>query len=112
MRKTLTSLLTFLFLVGAFSQSPSGDSLFIRKIFDVALTNGSAYTNLKTLCAEAPARLSGSENAAKAVNLTLGMIQQVADTAWLQETMVPHWERGEKEEGKMIIGNITTDMNL
>lgn len=85
------------------AQTSSGDSLFIRKIFDVALTQSTAYTNLFTLCKIAPARLSGSENSAKAVNITYEMLKQVSDTAWLQETMVPHWERGEKEEGTVVI---------
>jgi carboxypeptidase Q len=84
---TITALLISL---SGFSQSASGDSVFIRKIYDMALTNSSAYTNLYTLCKNAPARLSGSENAAKAVDITLGMLKQVSDTAWLQETMVPH----------------------
>jgi len=86
-----------------YSQTASGDSLFIRKIYDVALTKSTAYTNLFTLCKMAPARLSGSDNAAKAVELTYEMLKQVSDTAWLQETMVPHWERGEKEVGTAII---------
>jgi len=90
------------FIGNAFSQNSKFDSLFLRKIYDVALTNGSAYANLYTLCKEAPARLSGSTNAAKAVDLTLKMLQLVADTSWLQETMVPHWERGEKEVGHIV----------
>jgi carboxypeptidase Q len=100
------------FCSAGFGQIASGDSVFIRRIFDAALTNSSAYANLKTLCKEAPARLSGSANAAKAVEITYGMLNLVADTTWLQETMVPHWERGEKEEGKVIIGDQTVNMNL
>ena len=96
----------------AFSQSPGKDSVLIRKIFDIALTRGSAYTNLYTLCKEAPARLSGSANAAKAVDLTFGMLKLVADTSWLQETMVPHWERGDQEEGYIKIKSTKTKMNL
>ncbi len=105
-RRVLFALILCAFFITSsiYSQSPSSDSLFIRKIFDVALTKSSAYTNLFTLCKIAPARLSGSENAAKAVDLTFEMIKQVSDTAWLQETMVPHWERGDKEEGKVLLG--------
>ncbi len=84
----------------------------MRKIFDVALTKGSAYTNLYTLCKKAPARLSGSANAAKAVELTYGMIQLVADTAWLQETMVPHWERGEAEKSYVKLGGKKISLNI
>lgn len=97
----------------AFTQTSKSDSLSIRKIYDMALTGGSAYANLYTLCKEAPARLSGSTNAAKAVDLTLKMLQLVADTSWLQETMVPHWERGEKEIGQIMMGEgLVLDMNI
>lgn len=107
----------FIILIGlpleAFTQNSKSDSLLIRKIYDVALTNGSAYANLYTLCKEAPARLSGSKNAAKGVDLTFSMLQLVADTAWLQETMVPHWERGEKEVGQIVMGEgLVVDVNL
>ncbi len=95
-----------------FLQNPVNDSIVIRRIYDAALTEGSAYTNLYTLCKNAPARLSGSVNAAKAVDLTFEMVKLVADTAWLQETMVPHWERGEKEVGHLIAGGKNINMNL
>lgn len=94
------------------AQSPNRDSVLIRKIFDIALTKGSAYTNLYTLCKQAPARLSGSINAAKAVDLTFGMIQFIADTTWLQETMVPHWERGEKEQAYVKLGSKKMNLNI
>lgn len=100
------------FKQGVFAQSPNRDSLFIRRIFDVALTKGSAYTNLYALCKQAPARLSGSANAAKAVDLTYGMLQLISDTAWLQETMVPHWERGEKEVAYVKVGTEKIDLNI
>lgn len=95
-----------------FSQSPSKDSIVMRRIYDAALTEGSAYTNLYTLCKQAPARLAGSVNAAKAVDLTFGMIKLVSDTAWMQETMVPHWERGAGEIGYITVGGKKVDMNL
>jgi carboxypeptidase Q len=100
------------FANSVFAQSPAKDSIFLRKIYDVALTKGSAYTNLYTLCKKAPARLSGSANAAKAVDLTYNMLQLIADTAWLQETMVPHWERGEKEVGYLKAGGKKIPMKI
>src|SRR5262245_34862990 len=85
------------------------DSIIIRKMYDVALTDGSAYTNLYTLCKNAPARISGSDNAAKAVDLTYEMLKLVADTTWLQETMVPHWVRGDIEKGYIKLGGEKID---
>lgn len=95
-----------------YGQSPMNDSIMIRRIFDVALTGGSAYANLFTLCRNAPARLSGSINAAKAVDLTYDMIKKVADTTWKQETMVPHWERGDPEKAYVKANGKKVNMNI
>ncbi|TDW99338.1 M20/M25/M40 family metallo-hydrolase [Dinghuibacter silviterrae] len=87
---------------GAFAQ----DSAIIRRMADDILTNGQAYNNLRILCKQAPARLSGSANAAKAVALTEAMLREAgADTVYLQPCMVPHWERGAKEEAYAVTGN-------
>jgi len=88
------------------------DSVTFRNIYDLALTKSSSYANLYTLCKQAPARLSGSDNAAKAVDITYKMLQQVADTAWLQETMVPHWERGTQEEAYLQNGTEKITLNI
>lgn len=74
------------------------DSAAIRGIYDQALVSGKAYENLRTLCKEAPGRLSGSANAEKAVQLTAQMLREAgADTVWLQPVQVPAWERGESQ---------------
>lgn len=79
------------------AQSYPNDSVMIRKIFDAALTQGTSYAHLYKLCKEAPARLSGSPNAQKAVEITYEMLQALKpDSVWLQPVMVPHWIRGEK----------------
>lgn len=89
----------FIFFLFGFVFSQNQDSLFIRKIYNEALSNGSCYRNLKILCKQAPARLSGSKNAGKAVLLMFEILKQTSDNAWLQETLVPHWERGNQEKG-------------
>ena len=82
------------------------DAEAIREIYDRALVKGAAYENLRRLCKEAPARLSGSANAEKAVHLTAQMLREAgADTVWLQPVMVPAWERGETEAILKIPGN-------
>ncbi len=81
--------------LSSFSQS---DSVVIRKIFTEALTNGRSYSNLDQLANGIGGRLAGSPGAAKAVEWTKkAMIAAGADTVFLQECMVPHWVRGEKE---------------
>jgi hypothetical protein len=85
---------------GAFAQKGYlQDSIIIRRMADFTLTKGGAYDDLLTLCKGAPARLSGSANAARAVEITAAMLKGAgADTVYLQPCMVPHWVRGPKEE--------------
>lgn len=88
---------TFLFLTTAntFAQQ---DSLFIRKIYDIALEKGEAHENLRSLCKDIGARISGSAEAEMAVRWGEKLLKSYDfDTVYLQEIMVPHWERGTKE---------------
>ncbi len=76
------------------------DSLTIRKIANEILSRGTAYENLRYLCKKVGPRLSGSPQAQKAVEATASMLKEAgADTVYLQPCMVPHWVRGEKEQG-------------
>jgi carboxypeptidase Q len=104
MKKTLLAVAGFLFSSMVFSQN--ADSVKVKRIVDEVLTNSSAYSNLKMLCKQVGPRLSGSENYLKAVKLTQRMLELAgADTVYLQECMVPHWERGAKEKGEIILAN-------
>ena len=70
----------------------------IKKIYDEALTNGHVYENLKVLCKDIGSRLSGSPEAAAAVEYTKQLMESYGfDTVYLQPVMVPHWVRGKKE---------------
>ncbi|MDP9048034.1 MAG: M20/M25/M40 family metallo-hydrolase [Bacteroidota bacterium] len=81
------------------------DSLVIRKIYDEALVNGQCYSNLRDLCKSIGSRLSGSPNAQKAVEWSKNLMKSYHfDRVYLQELMVPHWIRGEKEQAKIING--------
>lgn len=90
-----------LFLFGltcsmAFSQN-SNDSVMLKKISDEIMLNGEAYENLKDLTKNIGHRLSGSENYERAVVWAENqLVQAGADKVWLQEVMVPVWERGEE----------------
>ncbi|TND08904.1 MAG: peptidase M28 [Bacteroidetes bacterium] len=81
--------------------SKDPDSLAIRKIFDEALLHGQSYDNLHYMCKKIGHRLSGSPQAAAAVEYTYQVMQQFCDTVYLQECMVPHWVRGTHDEGKI-----------
>lgn len=82
------------------------DSLMLRKIYDEELVNGQCYQNLHYLCKDIGQRLSGSPNAQKAVEWGKKLMESYGfDHVFLQEVMVPHWVRGEKEQGFIVDGN-------
>ncbi|MFX3625750.1 MAG: M28 family peptidase [bacterium] len=102
-RKYLPLSIFLLFYVGVFAQDPNSDSAVIRRIFDEALLRGKSYDMLGELCKKAPHRLSGSENAAIAVEWAKAKMEALGfDTVFLQPVMVPHWVRGEKETAKIL----------
>lgn len=75
------------------------DPLSIRLIFDFELTESKAYPWLQDLCLNIGHRLSGSEAASKTVDWAYKELNALgADSVWLQPVMVPHWERGKKEQ--------------
>ena len=84
------------------------DSTLIKisdSIFEEALTNGRAYEMLRVLTKDIGARLSGSPEAAAAVEWgRQEMERQGLENVRLQEIMVPHWIRGEQESA-MIVGS-------
>jgi carboxypeptidase Q len=89
------------------------DSLQIRKIYDEALVNGQCYSNLHYLCKDIGSRLSGSANAQKAVEWGKKLMESYGfDKVFLQEVMVPHWVRGEKEQAKIISGNTEIEVPI
>lgn len=84
-----------LFTMQAKSQINTEDSLFIRQIFDEALTNSTCYDVLRHLCKEIGPRLSGSRGAAEAVDYLHSRFKKEGfDSVFLQEMLVPHWVRG------------------
>jgi len=95
--KIILSILLF----AAFTvQAQNADSVFIRKIYNQALSEGKAYEDLRSLCKDIGARLSGSSEAQMAIEWSkLKMESYGFDKVYLQEIQVPHWERGTKESG-------------
>ncbi|MFK8037602.1 MAG: M20/M25/M40 family metallo-hydrolase [Crocinitomicaceae bacterium] len=74
------------------------DSLFIRKIYNEALEKGEAHSNLRSLCKDIGARITGSAEAEMAIEWGEKLLNSYEfDKVYLQEIMVPHWERGTTE---------------
>lgn len=89
------------------------DSAIIRSIYDEALGNGQSYENLRVLCKDVGARLSGSPEAEKAVTWGYELLKSYAfDTVFLQEVMVPKWERGCCESGIVYLENEQKKINI
>ncbi|MCC9138446.1 M20/M25/M40 family metallo-hydrolase [Pontibacter silvestris] len=83
-------------------QNAASDSAVIKKIYDDALTSYESYDNLRYLTKNIGGRLSGSPQAAAAVEWSKQVMDKMdLDRVYLQEVMVPHWVRGDKEEARI-----------
>lgn len=89
------------------------DSIFIRKIYDEALSKGKVYEDLRSLCKDVGARLSGSAEAQMAVEWGEAKMKGYGfDKVYLQEIKVPHWERGTKEVAWIKHNNQLIQLNI
>ncbi len=83
---------------------PEEDKQQIQQIFEYELAHGNSYRNLKSLCKDVGSRLSGSENAEKAVMWAKNkMMSMDLDSVYLQPVKVPHWVRGDEEYGEILV---------
>lgn len=95
MKKTLLTLLTISVLS---LNAQNIDSLQIRKIYDEALISLKSYDYLRELCKDIGHRLTASPSSYKAVYWGDSLLRTIGcDSVYLQEVMVPHWERGKEE---------------
>jgi hypothetical protein len=95
--------LSFLLLFSINVIAQNSDENTIKLIFDTALGKGESYQMLEHLTGHIGPRLSGSPGAAAAVEWSRHVMQEYEfDSVWLQPVMVPHWVRGQKEEGRII----------
>ncbi len=113
----LKKYLLLCFLMGSASsflaQSTDKDAFFIKNIHNAALTQGKSYEWLTFLSTQVGARLSGSPQAAAAVEYTKQMLDTLnLDTVWLQPCIVPHWVRGEKEQISIVQSNTIGNIDL
>jgi carboxypeptidase Q len=109
MRKLLVIVLCLLKVSGLFAQQERVDAIFKN-----ALSSDVAYENLRVLCATTAGRISGTPEAAAAVELTRQiMLQMDLDSVYLQEVMVPNWKRGEPEIARIVSSRFgTTDLTV
>ena len=100
-----------LFLVCFLLMSPvlTAKEDVIREIFQNALHSDVAYENLRILCETTEGRLAGTPEAAAAVEFTRHiMLGMDLDSVYLQEVMVPNWQRGEPEVARIISARLGT----
>ncbi len=84
-----------------------------KTITDTAMVDGKAYSMLKELCYEIGPRLSGSPQAAAAVEWSgQTMLKLDLENVHLQPVMVPQWERGKIEEAAIINSSIAGTVPL
>ncbi len=79
------------------------DAKVIKQFFDEALTSRETYNLLDHLCNKIGPRLSGSAEAASAVDWTEKVMNDYGfDNVYKQELFVPNWKRGDKEVARIV----------
>ncbi|MBV8327519.1 M20/M25/M40 family metallo-hydrolase [Chryseobacterium sp.] len=94
--KKILGTLVLLLGVTAFGQTKE-DSIQFKKISVEILNNGKGYNELRELTKNIGHRLSGSNAYEKSVQWAEQKLKDAgADKVWLQEVMIPVWERGKE----------------
>ncbi|QSE97879.1 M20/M25/M40 family metallo-hydrolase [Fulvivirga lutea] len=92
-----------MFTISFTASAQQEDVKMIKSIFDTELTQGQSYEMLDYLTNSIGARLSGSPQAAAAVEWSKQVMESYGfDRVYLQEVMVPHWIRGEREQARVL----------
>uniref|UniRef100_UPI004040734E M20/M25/M40 family metallo-hydrolase n=1 Tax=Pontibacter sp. H259 TaxID=3133421 RepID=UPI004040734E len=103
-------------VVPALANQPAApsDSAVIKQFYNNALTSTKSYEDLRYLTKNIGARLSGSPQAAAAVEWGKQVMNKMGlDRVYVQEVMVPYWVRGDKEIGRIISGKVgSTEVNI
>ena len=115
MKNFIISLLSFC-LISCKNESVPFDqetSDVINTFYSDALEKRESYELLRVLSKDIGARPSGSEGAKKAVLWSKKVMEDYGfDTVYLQEVMVPHWERGELEEAYFYNGKNKVNLSI
>jgi carboxypeptidase Q len=110
----MKTLFTFSVLVfTTYMVSAQDDSTIIKSFFNEELSKGKSYEMLDHLSNNIGGRLSGSPQAAMAVDWSKRTMEFLGfDKVWLQEVIVPHWVRGEKEQATILSGKEKTPVRI
>ena len=85
----------------------------INTFYGDALEFKESYDLLYDISKNVGQRLSGSDGAKKAVDWSKRVMEEYGfDSVYLQEVMVPHWERGDLEECFYYIGGEKTNLTI
>lgn len=83
----------------------------IASIYYEALSDRTAYNNLKFLCKNSAGRVLGSPQANEAVDITCRIMTGMGlDTVYRQKVFVPSWKAGEREAGEIRSGTVKTEV--
>lgn len=106
-------LLTILALNVLTSSAQTADEKNIKLFYKKALTDSKCYSWLEYLSNDIGPRLSGSKNAEEAIQYTKRQLESLRlDKVYLQEVMVPHWVRGEKETAYILDNTVKTSVPI
>lgn len=113
MNQKIAAIVSGLFLIFQVQAQNSSDEQIIRKIYDEALEQGQAYEDLRGLCKDIGARLSGSEELEQAVLWGEGIFKFLEpDNVFKQSVLVPKWVRSKKESGYFYSTSGRTKMDI
>lgn len=86
--------------------SAQDETQVVKAFFDEALQDQSAYKNLEFLCKKCSGRITGSPQAAAAVEFTYQILKNMdLDSVFKQPVQVPRWVRGDQEIASIISQN-------
>jgi Zn-dependent M28 family amino/carboxypeptidase len=103
MTRTLLAFLLCTCLAHAQSDAPRPYQDDAKRIITAGLASGLAFPMLKDLTTNVGPRLSGSPQAAKAVEWAEAEMKRLGfDRVWTEKVMVPHWVRGSVEEATLL----------
>jgi hypothetical protein len=96
-----------------FSFAQTTDEIQLKAIYKSSLTQSKCYSWLDYLSNSIGARLTGSENAQKAILYTKSQLESLGlDKVYLQEVMVPKWVRGQKESAYILDNKTKTNIPI
>ncbi|NQU54980.1 MAG: M20/M25/M40 family metallo-hydrolase [Bacteroidetes bacterium] len=89
---------TILLLNISLTLNAQEEDKMMKAFFDEALTDQTAFENLRYLCKNCNGRITGSSQAAAAVEFTFQVMNNMnLDKVYKQPVQVPYWIRGEEE---------------